>query len=69
MNQPLQEFLYNWDCVRASLEKEAEAMEQAQKDAKKGSAPQMDFDEWMNTVSKENVGNYKERKYGIKKKR
>lgn len=44
-------------------------MEQAQKNAKKGSAPQMDFDEWMNTVSKENVGNYKEQKYGIKKKR
>lgn len=70
MKQPLEVFLYNWECVKLSLEAESEAMEQAKKDAKSGRPTnQMDFDEWMAEVSKENASNYKERKYGIKKRK
>jgi len=47
---------------------EAEATKDAQKNAAK-KQPEIDFDDWMKNVMEENAGNYKEEKYGIKKKK
>ena len=67
---PIQEFLLNWECVEISLTAEAEAMEEAQEKAKKGSsnAPQMDFDQWEENVRLENAATAKE-KMGIKRRK
>ncbi len=68
MLEPLQIFLYNWECIELSLVAEAEATKDAQKNAAK-KQPEIDFDDWMKNVMEENAGNYKEEKYGIKKKK
>lgn len=66
---PMQEFLFNWDCVEKSLTAEAEAMKEAQDEAKKekSNTPQISFDDWEENVRLENAATAKE-KMGIKRK-
>ena len=68
MLEPLQTFLFNWECVEASLVAEADAMKEAQKDAK-NKQPEIGFDDWTALVAKENAATIKEQKYGIKRKK
>jgi hypothetical protein len=70
MLEPLDKFLYNWSCVELSLQAEADAIEAAKKESGGGSGgKQANFDDWCDSVKKENAGNIKEQKYGIKRRK
>jgi hypothetical protein len=71
MLEPLDKFLYNWNCVELSLRAEADAIDEAKKKSGSGSGggKQANFDDWMKDVAKENAAAVKEQKYGIKRRK
>jgi hypothetical protein len=70
MLEPLDKFLYNWNCVELSLQAEADAIEAAKKESGSSSGgKQANFEDWMDSVAKENAASVKEHKYGIKRRK
>lgn len=57
MSQPLEDFMFDWQCVAESLEAEHEATEEARRKAESGSSqPTMSFEDWQQAAKADMKG-------------